>query len=215
MPDVQGQPPPSLQRRAGSCLPPVVSPGLLSRLPRRPARRLPPAPVSGPGPAAAAAAAAGRLDRLQPLLPLGHALAALTLLLGDLLGRQRQPVDARRRLGLAEEVVEQLGRRLLLLPLLCGPGRGGGGSDGQTSTHAGRAENRGECGVGDGSDANYLTVSERMGVKRRLQKKSCTKPRDGHALGRISKRYARCGHDIPKRRLNRIFYVECCGMSEP
>ena len=83
---------------------------------------LSPAPV--PGAAAAPAAARGRLYRLQPLLALGHALAALALLVGDLLGGQRQPLDARRRLGLAEQVVQQLGRRLLLLPLLCGGQRG-------------------------------------------------------------------------------------------
>ena len=77
-------------------------------------------PAAVPGAAAAAAPARGRLYRLQPLLALGHALAALALLVGDLLGGQWQPVDARRRLGLAEQVVQQLGRRLLLLPLLCG-----------------------------------------------------------------------------------------------
>lgn len=51
----------------------------------------------------------------QALLTLGEPLTAQLFFLGDLLGRQRQPVNARSRLRLAEQLVEHLSRSLLLL----------------------------------------------------------------------------------------------------
>ena len=73
--------------------------------------------------AVVAALALLRLDvaALALLLALVQPLPAQLLLLGDLLRRQRQPVDARRRLRLAEQIVQQLGRRLF------GAGRRRGG----------------------------------------------------------------------------------------